>query len=122
MSCSGSSCSGSRSSISNTSCFCILKHSSSMNLQIVYYGILDTTRSRSIDSRRDVAPLLYTEINHKIGGIAHVILQNHQTLGSVTNPLTLSVQPVRRAAITARGVVQGVGFRPFVYNAARSNG
>ncbi|NLF07589.1 MAG: carbamoyltransferase HypF [Pirellulaceae bacterium] len=28
----------------------------------------------------------------------------------------------RRLAITARGVVQGVGFRPFVYNAARSNG
>lgn len=29
---------------------------------------------------------------------------------------------IRRAAITARGVVQGVGFRPFVYNAAQSNG
>lgn len=40
----------------------------------------------------------------------------------MTNPSTLSVQSVRRAAITARGVVQGVGFRPFVYNAARSNG
>ena len=26
----------------------------------------------------------------------------------------------RRLAITVRGVVQGVGFRPFVYNAARS--
>ena len=40
----------------------------------------------------------------------------------MTNPPTSSVQPVRRVAITARGVVQGVGFRPFVYNAARSNG
>ena len=28
----------------------------------------------------------------------------------------------RRAAITVRGVVQGVGFRPFVYHAARSRG
>ncbi len=28
----------------------------------------------------------------------------------------------RRLAITVRGVVQGVGFRPFVYNAARSRG
>jgi len=27
---------------------------------------------------------------------------------------------VRRLAITVRGVVQGVGFRPFVYNAART--
>ncbi|MBC8868349.1 MAG: acylphosphatase, partial [Planctomycetes bacterium] len=27
---------------------------------------------------------------------------------------------VRRLAITVRGVVQGVGFRPFVYNAARA--
>jgi len=26
---------------------------------------------------------------------------------------------VRRLAITVRGIVQGVGFRPFVYNAAR---
>lgn len=30
--------------------------------------------------------------------------------------------PVQRLAITVRGVVQGVGFRPFVYNAARSRG
>ena len=30
--------------------------------------------------------------------------------------------PVRRLAITVRGVVQGVGFRPFVYNAARERG
>ncbi|MHB1033144.1 MAG: carbamoyltransferase HypF [Pirellulales bacterium] len=29
---------------------------------------------------------------------------------------------VRRLAIAVRGVVQGVGFRPFVYNAARSKG
>lgn len=29
---------------------------------------------------------------------------------------------LRRLAITVRGVVQGVGFRPFVYNAARSQG
>ena len=28
----------------------------------------------------------------------------------------------RRLAITVRGVVQGVGFRPFVYNAARAGG
>jgi hydrogenase maturation protein HypF len=30
--------------------------------------------------------------------------------------------PLRRTAIVVRGVVQGVGFRPFVYNAARSWG
>jgi len=29
---------------------------------------------------------------------------------------------LRRVAITVRGVVQGVGFRPFVYNAARAEG
>ncbi|MEN6451338.1 MAG: carbamoyltransferase HypF [Thermoguttaceae bacterium] len=36
--------------------------------------------------------------------------------------LPRSPSPVRRVAITVRGVVQGVGFRPFVYNAARSRG
>jgi hydrogenase maturation protein HypF len=30
--------------------------------------------------------------------------------------------PLHRLAITVRGVIQGVGFRPFVYNAARSKG
>jgi hydrogenase maturation protein HypF len=30
--------------------------------------------------------------------------------------------PLRRIAVVVRGVVQGVGFRPFVYNAARSRG
>ncbi|MCC6124418.1 MAG: carbamoyltransferase HypF [Pirellulales bacterium] len=30
--------------------------------------------------------------------------------------------PLRRVAVAVRGVVQGVGFRPFVYNAARSQG
>ncbi|MDZ7617233.1 MAG: Sua5/YciO/YrdC/YwlC family protein, partial [Patescibacteria group bacterium] len=30
--------------------------------------------------------------------------------------------PLKRAAITVRGVVQGVGFRPFVYNTARDAG
>ena len=28
----------------------------------------------------------------------------------------------RRLAITVRGIVQGVGFRPFVYNTATSSG
>ncbi len=42
------------------------------------------------------------------------------------HPLRVMTHPaapqstVRRLAITVRGVVQGVGFRPFVYNAARS--
>jgi len=34
----------------------------------------------------------------------------------------VGVPPLRRLAITVRGVVQGVGFRPFVYNAARARG
>ena len=33
-----------------------------------------------------------------------------------------SRSPLRRIAVAVRGVVQGVGFRPFVYNAARSQG
>jgi len=36
----------------------------------------------------------------------------------MTNP-NQPPSPARRLAITVRGVVQGVGFRPFVYNAAR---
>ncbi len=35
---------------------------------------------------------------------------------------TNRLPPVRRLAIAVRGVVQGVGFRPFVYNAARARG
>ena len=35
---------------------------------------------------------------------------------------TASEPTVRRLAIAVRGVVQGVGFRPFVYNAARARG
>lgn len=35
---------------------------------------------------------------------------------------TTSEPTVRRLAIAVRGVVQGVGFRPFVYNAARARG
>jgi hydrogenase maturation protein HypF len=44
---------------------------------------------------------------------------------SVFPPPSASAGPVssaRRLAITVRGVVQGVGFRPFVYNAARDRG
>ncbi|MBN1393860.1 MAG: carbamoyltransferase HypF [Pirellulales bacterium] len=37
-------------------------------------------------------------------------------------PSPFSKLNVRRVAIAVRGVVQGVGFRPFVYNAARSRG
>ena len=38
----------------------------------------------------------------------------------VTSPATrLPSTPHRRLRITVRGVVQGVGFRPFVYRAAR---
>jgi hydrogenase maturation protein HypF len=33
-----------------------------------------------------------------------------------------SISPIRRVGIAVRGVVQGVGFRPFVYNAARARG
>ncbi len=32
------------------------------------------------------------------------------------------IPPLRRVAVTVRGVVQGVGFRPFVYNSARDRG
>ncbi|MDY0168052.1 MAG: carbamoyltransferase HypF [Thermoguttaceae bacterium] len=37
-------------------------------------------------------------------------------------PHTESEPAPRRVAVTVRGVVQGVGFRPFVYNAARAAG
>ena len=37
-------------------------------------------------------------------------------------PSKSAAPPPRRLAITVRGVVQGVGFRPFVYNAARDGG
>jgi len=36
----------------------------------------------------------------------------------MTEPLAVSTPPFRRLRITVRGVVQGVGFRPFVYRAA----
>ena len=40
----------------------------------------------------------------------------------MTHPTLKSVFPAIRLAITVRGVVQGVGFRPFVYNSARAKG
>jgi hydrogenase maturation protein HypF len=40
----------------------------------------------------------------------------------MNRPLPLTPTPVRRIAIAVRGVVQGVGFRPFVYQAARTRG
>ena len=40
----------------------------------------------------------------------------------VIHPPDTPASRVRRTAVVVRGVVQGVGFRPFVYNAARSNG
>ncbi len=54
-------------------------------------------------------------------GIAYTLVVRH--IGrNITN---LEAEPVAapcRVAITVRGVVQGVGFRPFVYNAARAEG
>ncbi|MCL4193575.1 MAG: acylphosphatase, partial [Thermoguttaceae bacterium] len=35
------------------------------------------------------------------------------------NQPVATLQTVERLSITVRGVVQGVGFRPFVFNAAR---
>jgi hydrogenase maturation protein HypF len=40
----------------------------------------------------------------------------------MNRPPPSAVRSLRRLAITVRGVVQGVGFRPFVYNAARARG
>lgn len=38
------------------------------------------------------------------------------------NPSTASSPGIRRLAVAVRGIVQGVGFRPFVYNTARALG
>ena len=43
-------------------------------------------------------------------------------LHAMNRPSPLPSPSPRRLAITVRGVVQGVGFRPFVYNAARACG